>query len=96
MNPEVVDMLRLTVVPAGASRSTLIAEGRLVGEWADLLETECRRVMKSAGPVELNLTSVVDMDTRGLTVLRRLRQELVELRGLSPLMLALLSEEAVQ
>lgn len=89
-------MLRLTVAPAGSSPATVFVEGRLVADWADLLETECRRVMKSAGQVELDLSSVIDVDTRGLVVLRRLRQEAVVLRGLSPLMLALLSEEAAQ
>lgn len=89
-------MLRVTVAPAGASASTVTIEGRLVGDWADLVEAECRRVRKATGKVELDLKSVIDVDSRGLVVLRRLRQEAVELQGASPLLLALLSEETAR
>jgi ABC-type transporter Mla MlaB component len=89
-------MLRLTVAPDGSAPSTILAEGRLVGEWVDLLEGECRRLQKTAGQVELDIGAVTDVDSRGLVVLRRLRREAVVLRGLSPLMLALLSEESAQ
>jgi ABC-type transporter Mla MlaB component len=87
-------MLRLTTAPAGSAPSVILIEGRLVGEWADLLEEEYRRILKTAGQVELDISAVTDVDSRGVLVLRRLRQEAVVLRGLSPLMLALLSEEA--
>jgi len=89
-------MLRLTVLASGPASSLILAEGRLVGEWADLLEGEYRRTRDAAGKVMLDIGAVTDVDTRGLLVLRRLQQEAVVLRGLSPLMLALLSEETAQ
>lgn len=89
-------MLRLTVLAGGSAPSVILVEGRLVGEWADLLEGEYRRTRGPAGKVALDIGAVTDVDTRGLLVLRRLQQEAVVLRGLSPLMLALLSEETAQ
>jgi ABC-type transporter Mla MlaB component len=85
-------MLRLTARP-DASGSTILAEGRLVGEWADLLEAECVRLAREVGKVELDLEAVTDIDSRGLMALRRLCREAIVLRGLSPLMQAVLSEE---
>jgi ABC-type transporter Mla MlaB component len=89
-------MLRLTIPTAESGSSVIVAEGRLVGEWVDLLEAESHRILKTSRRVELDISAVNDVDTRGLVVLRRLRREAVVLRGLSPLMLALLSEEAAQ
>lgn len=89
-------MLRLTVLAGGSVPSVILVEGRLVGEWADLLEAEYRRTRVADGKVSLDIGAVTDVDSRGLLVLRRLRQEAVVLRGLSPLMLALLSEETAQ
>lgn len=87
------EMLRLTVKP-GPARRAVLAEGRLVGEWAALLETECLRLLREGGGVELDLGAVTDVDSHGLSTLRRLRHEAIVLLGLSPLMQALLAEEA--
>lgn len=85
-------MLRLTV-KSGPARVAIMAEGRLVGEWVAVLESECLRLLGD-GAVELDLGAVTDVDSRGLMTLRRLRREAISLRGLSPLMQALLAEEA--
>jgi hypothetical protein len=89
-------MLRLTVSPAGTTPWTIVAEGRLVAEWARVLEIECRRVMREAGQVELEVQAVADVDSLGLLTLRRLREAGAVLRGVSPLLQSMLSEEAVQ
>jgi hypothetical protein len=89
-------MLRLTVSPAGTKSWTIVAEGRLVAAWAEVLESECRRVMREQGRVELEVQAVSDVDSLGLVALRRLCQAGAVLRGASPLLQSMLSEEAVQ
>lgn len=88
-------MLRLTQTPNGSRRPTLKAEGRLVGEWAELLETECSRLTGSAEALELDLAGVIDVDARGLEVLRRLQRGSVNLIGCTPILLALLAQESL-
>jgi hypothetical protein len=73
-----------------------LAEGRVVAEWAGVLEIECRRVMREQGQVELLIQAVTDVDRLGLMTLRRLGQAGVVLRGASPLLQSMLSEETVQ
>lgn len=90
-------MLRLTVTFRGERLASCIsAEGRLVGDWTALLESECRTLLGRGVPVELDLAKVCDIDTQGIDVLRRLRREAVLVQGISPIMLALLAEEPTQ
>ncbi len=86
-------MLRLTTIPSGTRGQTLKAEGRLMGEWADLLEAECRKLARETQPLELDMGGVIDVDTRGLEALRRLQQGPVTLTGCTPILLALLAQE---
>jgi hypothetical protein len=69
------------------------AEGRLVGEWAVLLEAECARLAGEFQAVDLDLAGVIDIDARGLEGLRRLKKGPVNLMGCTPILLALLAEE---
>lgn len=90
-------MLRLTVTTRGERLASCIsAEGRLVGDWTALLESECLALLGRGVPVELDLAGVNDIDSLGVSVLRRLRKEPVVVRGLSSIMLALLGEEPAQ
>ncbi len=86
-------MLRLTQVLNGSRRPTIKAEGRLVGEWAGLLEAECARLAGEFQAVDLDLAGVNDVDARGLEGLRRLKQGPVNLVKCTPILLALLAEE---
>ncbi len=86
-------MLRLTPGQNRSHRTLLKAEGRLMGEWVDLLEAECGRMSTGAEPLELDLEGVIDVDTRGLETLRRLRRGPVTLVGCTPILLALLAQE---
>lgn len=90
-------MLRLTVTFRGERlASCVVAEGRLVGEWTALLESECRTLLGRGVPVELDLARVNDIDSQGVDVLRRLRREAILVLGMSPIMLSLLAEEPNQ
>lgn len=91
--PHERDVLRLTVTTYDRSRPNLRAEGRLVGEWSELLESECRRVLSQSGAVDLDLRGVTDLDAAGVGVLRRLRDESGTRLTCTPIVLALLTEE---
>lgn len=87
-------MLRLTVTSrADPPTSTIVVEGRLVGDWASLLESECRTLLGRGLPVELDLQRVNDIDSLGAAVLHRLQQGRVRLIGLTPLLRSLLTED---
>lgn len=65
--------LRITHVEEGSSlRATLRLEGRLVAEWAALLERECSGLLRTAAAVSLDLTGVGIVDRAGIEVLKRL------------------------
>jgi hypothetical protein len=89
-------MLRLTLNHDGAHRPAIIAEGRLVGAWADLLESECSRLLGEHPGIELHLGEVTDVDAGGIAALRRLRARPVVLVRCSPILLGLLGEESGQ
>jgi hypothetical protein len=88
-------MLRLTLTGDGTTQPQMKAEGRLVGDWAGLLETECSRLLSQSQRIELDMGGVTDVDARGLEALRRLRKQSVTLTACTPLMLALMAEEEV-
>ena len=88
-------MLRLTLTGDGSTQAQMKAEGRLVGEWAGLLEAECSRLLSQSQRVELDMGGITDVDARGLEALRRLRKQSVTLTSCTPLMLALMAEEEV-
>lgn len=88
-------VLRLTPTRNGSTRPLLKAEGRLVGEWADLLESECAALVGATGALDLDLGGLIDVDARGLEVLRRLQRGPVALVGCTPILLALLAQESL-
>jgi ABC-type transporter Mla MlaB component len=85
-------MLRLTLTNADASLPLLTVEGRLVGEWSALLEAECARILQRGARLDLDIAGLTDVDTQGLSALRRLARESVVLSGVTPIMSALLAE----
>ena len=74
----------------------LIVEGRIVTEWADLLEEECLDLIRSGYRVVLDLSSVVFIDRQGIAVLRRLSGAGVEIRGCSALIADMLEDEGLK
>lgn len=86
-------MLRLTQIPNGSSLPLLRAEGRLMGEWVELLEAECGQLAGGTQPLDLDVGGVIDVDARGLEALRRLQRGPVNLIGCTPILSALLAQE---
>lgn len=65
-------MLRITRVVEGPSWTTLRVEGRIVAEWVSVLERECWPALEEYRPVQLDLSAVTFIDSRGVAVLRHL------------------------
>jgi anti-anti-sigma regulatory factor len=72
--------LRITRRRGSRSRATLKLEGRVVAEWAALLERECSRLLRSRAEVSLDLSAVTFVDRAGVQALERLSRKGVEIR----------------
>jgi anti-anti-sigma regulatory factor len=72
--------LRITRRRGSRSRATLKLEGRVVAEWAALLERECSELLRSRREVVLDLTAVTFVDRVGVRTLGRLSRARVEIR----------------
>lgn len=88
-------MLRIRHDDVDARTVALILQGRIVAEWADLLERECQQSRRSGLRVVLDLSEVVFIGRSGLQVLGRLGQTGVRIIGCSPLIAAMLRQEGI-
>ena len=68
-------MMRITKIEEDRSSVTLRVEGRIVSEWADVLEQECLKWLDRSGKVQLECTAVSYIDDRGVEVLKGLAQQ---------------------
>ena len=87
--------LRITRERGSRFRTNLRLEGRLVAEWAALLERECLDLLLSRGAVSLDLAGVVFVDRAGVDVLRRISHMGVEIHCRSRLIASVLEGEGV-
>jgi anti-anti-sigma regulatory factor len=72
--------LRITREGGSPSRATLKLEGKVVAEWAALLERECSELLRSRRLVVLDLAGVTFVDRTGVETLERLNSAGVEIR----------------
>jgi len=89
-------MLRLTRLAHEGSRTTLLAEGQVVSEWAALLECECAALLRDGQTLHLDLSGVSRVDALGAEVLRRLAAQNVKLQQCTPLIRDMLVESGLQ
>ena len=82
-------MLRITRLPSDAGPHCLRVEGRLVGDWVQVLEGELARV-SDADTLSLDLSGVDFADQRALALLQRMTDQGVEFVACSPLLQSLL------
>ena len=75
---------------------TLKLEGRLVAEWAALLERECSDLLRSSSAVSLDLADVSFVDRAGVEALERLSRAGVEIRCPSGAVASVLLGEGVR
>ena len=74
---------------------TLRLQGRIVAEWAELLERECRSLMRFGHSVVLDLSDVVFIGRSGVEVLSRVSRAGVRIVGCTPLVAAMLEQEGI-
>jgi anti-anti-sigma regulatory factor len=88
--------LRITREKGSRARTTLKLEGRIVAEWAALLERECSDLLGAGGSVSLDLTAVRFVDRPGVKALKRLAHAGVEIRCGSGLVASVLEWEGIR
>ena len=72
--------LRITREEGTGAQAPLRLEGRVVAEWAALLERECCGLLRARNTVSLDLTGVNFVDRVGVETLARLNRAGVEIR----------------
>jgi anti-anti-sigma regulatory factor len=87
-------MFRLTRVTPAPDEVVLVLEGRLYGEWVELLEEECAQLLRINQRVLLDLASLSFVDRRGARLLRQLAADRVKLINCPPLVDELVREDA--
>ena len=73
-------VLRITRFEGSDAGAVLRLEGRIVWEWAALLESECYELLVSRDDVSLDLSGVRFVDQAGIAVLQRLSRAGAEIR----------------
>lgn len=87
-------MVRCTVVEAAGRIPMLLVEGRLVGDWGQVLEAEVERLIGIHQCLSLDLTDVTIVDRAAVATLRRLQAKGVNVEQGSSLIRELLKEGA--
>ena len=72
-------MLKITKIQESRSEVLLKLEGKITAEWADLLDGECRSLLREEKAVYLDCTEVDFIDAGGVEVLNRLPRTQVTL-----------------
>ncbi|NKE70281.1 STAS domain-containing protein [Candidatus Manganitrophus noduliformans] len=76
-------MLKVTRVAENDKTVTLKLEGRIVGEWIDMLERECKVCLGKRSKLILDLSAVGFVDKRGVEMLKAVQGDRVRLTGCS-------------
>lgn len=77
-------MLRILEEKMTDDSTILRLDGRIVGQWVEVLRLSCEQVFQSNGRVTLDLTGVSFADHEGVRLLRLLDHRQVELINCSP------------
>jgi anti-anti-sigma regulatory factor len=88
-------VLRIQRYDVNPRTVSLALQGRIVAEWADLLERECAELMRSELRVVLDLSEVVFIGRSGVEALGRLARAGAQVVGCTPLIAAMLEQEGI-
>lgn len=72
-------MLKITKTEMNGSRVVFTLEGKITGQWAELLGAECRAELRNRKSIELNCAGVDFVDGQGVQVLKHLSSKQVTL-----------------
>jgi ABC-type transporter Mla MlaB component len=87
-------MLRITPLSPRHDVRCLRVEGRLVGDWVEVLHVELEHAQAQTSALELDLAGVDFADAQALSLLRRALAQGVKLVACSPLLTSLLESKA--
>jgi len=88
-------MLYIQRIEVGDSRVTLVLQGIIAAEWADLLERECSAASPSGAPLVLDRSGVVFIGRSGFEALMRLSRAGIGIVGQTPLIADALEDEGI-
>ncbi|HET7539416.1 MAG TPA: hypothetical protein VFK05_06070 [Polyangiaceae bacterium] len=87
-------MLRISPLSLRHGAPCLRVEGRLVGDWVEVLQVEVELAQQQSTGLELDLAGVEFADSEALSLLLRLEERGVKLVDCSPLLTSLLECKA--
>jgi anti-anti-sigma regulatory factor len=71
---ETIMMLRITKTQESAGEVVLMLEGKVIEQWAALLDSVCRSYLRQKKSVHLDCANVDFIDASGIVVLKKLPQ----------------------
>ena len=71
--------MRITITDERPDSATLKVEGRIAADWVELLERECRTLLRQGKHLFLDFSLVTVIDSRAADLLKRLRAHEVEI-----------------
>ena len=77
-------ILKISVIKSSSRNEILRLEGHLGGPWVDELCHACRCVMAAGKQLTLDMADVSFVSREGITLLRKLQQDNVEVASCSP------------
>lgn len=77
-------MLRILEEKTTDNSTILRLDGRIVGQWVEVLRESCEQAFQSNGSLALDLTGVNFADHEGVRLLRQLDQRQIKLINCSP------------
>jgi len=77
-------MLRILEEKTTNDSTTLRLDGRIAGQWVEVLRLSCEQIFQNNGRVTLDLTGVSFADHDGVRLLRQFDQRQVKLINCSP------------
>ena len=86
-------ILRISIAMCSNRHEILRLDGHLGGPWVDELCESCRCAMAAGKRLTLDLAGVSFVGRDGVKLLRKLREDEVELRNCSPLVALQLEED---
>ena len=89
-----MNMLRITRLPTRHDLPCLRVEGRLVGDWVQVLQVEVEQAQAQTPVLELDLAGVEFADSEALSLLLEVAGRGVKLVACSPLLTSLLESKA--
>ena len=83
----------ITEISQGRTSARLIVEGQVIGQWAAVLERECRTRLERGMDVTLDLSDVTFIDSGGIETLKRLKVTGLEVARIPQIMEELIEDD---